>query len=199
MSFPGRERGSDPGSGVVMSAGRGAILVGVAVVVGLLVLAVVDDNGPGTGAGTVSETTVPTVAPTNPNGTPATTTATAAGSDTTATTKPKKSTSSTVNTMGARPNDQVVVQVLNGSGLQGAAGTRTNDLKAKGYQTVPAGNAPAQRTGTGVQCKQGYEKEAQVLATTLQDLGVNATVEALVEPLPVGFDATANCYVILGR
>jgi LytR cell envelope-related transcriptional attenuator len=189
MSFPDRGRGDEPGGG--------AILVAVAVVVGLLVLAVVDDGGPGSSAPSSPATTVAPVPQTNADGTPVATTAPPA--DTTATTKAKKSTTTTVNTRGARPNDQVVVQVLNGSGLQGAAGTRTNDLKAKGYQTVPAGNAPAQRDGTGVQCKEGYAKEAQVLANTLQELGVNATVEALTQPLPAGFDATANCYVILGR
>jgi len=196
MNFPGRGRGNEPGGGVVMSAGRGAILVGVAVVVGLLVLAVVDNGDPGSSAPSSPATTIAPVSPTNPDGTPATT---AASGETTPTTKAKKSTTSTVNTRGARPNDQVVVQVLNGSGLQGAAGTRTNDLKAKGYQTVPAGNAPAQRDGTGVQCKEGYAKEAQVLVNTLQELGVTAAVEALTQPLPAGFDATANCYVILGR
>ena len=80
-----------------------------------------------------------------------------------------------------------------------AATTTTNDLKAKGYQTAPAGNAPAQRSGTAVQCKAGYEKEADVLVTELGSLGVNAAVEAIADPLPAGFDPTANCYVILGK
>ena len=49
MTFPGtgRGRGSDSGNNhVVMSAGRGAILVAVAVVTGLLVLATVRDSKP---------------------------------------------------------------------------------------------------------------------------------------------------------
>jgi hypothetical protein len=204
MSFPGpgrgRGRGSDPSNnGVVMSAGRGAVLVGVAVLVGLLVLAVVDDNGPGGSSTPVvtespSPTTVPVLA-TNPDGTQATTAAT------TATTKPKKSTTTTAknNSKSARSNDQVVVQVLNGSGIQNAATTRTNDLKARGYQTASAGNAPAQRTGTGVQCKEGYEKEAEVLVGELQQIGVTAVVEPIPNPLPAGFEPTANCYVILGK
>jgi hypothetical protein len=199
MSFPGpgRGRGPDSGNGVEMSAGRGAVLVAVAVIVGLLVLAVVDDNGPGSSSTTPpateapSGTTVP-VLTTNLDGSPAATTGT---------TKPKKSTSTTAkpSNKDVKPNDQVVVQVLNGSGIQNAATTRTNDLKARGYQTAPAGNAPAQRTGTGVQCKAGYEKEAQQLVTELAAIGVTAVVEPIANPLPAGFDPTANCYVILGK
>ena len=199
MSFPGpdRGRGPDSGNGVVMSAGRGAVLVVVAVIVGLLVLAVVDDNGPGSGSTTPPATDAPSVTTvpvltTNLDGTPAATTAT---------TKAKKSTSTTAkpSNKDVKPNDQVVVQVLNGSGIQNAATTRTNDLKARGYQTAPAGNAPAQRTGTGVQCKAGYEKEAQQLVTELQAIGVTAVVEPISNPLPSQFDPTANCYVILGK
>ena len=209
MSFPGPGRGRGPDSGnnhVVMSAGRGAVLVGVAVIVGLLVLAVVDDSGPGSGSTTpvVTEAPVVTTVPvqtTNVDGSPAGTTATSQA--TTATTKNKKSTSTTAkpstNKNAARPNDQVVVQVLNGSGLQGAATTKTNDLKAKGYQTAPAGNAAAQRTGTGVRCKAGYEKEAEQLVIELQAIGVPAVVEPIDNPLPTQFDGTANCYVILGK
>ena len=208
MSFPGpgrgRGRGSDPSNnGVVMSAGRGAVLVGVAVIVGLIVLAVVDDNGPGGGSTPVVTeapvtTTLP-VAATNADGSPAGTTATTAAG-TTATTKPKKSTTTTVKSnKTARPNEEVVLQVLNGSGIQNAATTRTNDLKARGYKTVGAGNAPAQRTGSGVQCKAGYEKEAEVLVSELQQIGVTAVVEPLPDPLPAGFDPAANCYVILGK
>jgi predicted RecA/RadA family phage recombinase len=170
-----------------MSAGRGGLLIGAAVVVGLLIFTVIS-RGPSS-SGT-SSTTVPstvlTVPATNPDGTPVTTIAT------TETTKAKQ-TSKT-----ARSNDQVVVQVLNASGVQGAATGRTNDLKAKGYQALPANNAAQTRTGTVVQCKPGYEKEAEALATTLGELGSPATVDALPDPLPSEYDAGANCYVVLG-
>jgi hypothetical protein len=203
MSFPGtgRGRGPDPANNnhVVMSAGRGAVLVAVAVIIGLVVLKAVDDS-----KSTASTSPPVTVAPsptaavpaTNLDGTPVQTTASA----TTNTTKPKKTTSTTAKgTKNARPNDQVVVQVLNGSGIQNAATTRTNDLKARGYQTAPAGNAPAQRTGNAVQCKAGYDKEAEQLVTELAAIGVTATVEPISNPLPTQFDGTANCYVLLGK
>jgi hypothetical protein len=203
MSFPGTGRGRGPDSGndhVVMSAGRGAVLVAVAVIIGLVVLKAVDDS-----RSTASSSPPATVSPTSPtvavpltnlDGTPVQTTAPA----TTNTTKPKKTTSTTAkSTKNVRPNDQVLVQVLNGSGIQNAATTRTNDLKARGYQTAPAGNAPAQRTGNGVQCKAGYDKEAEQLVTELAAIGVTATVEAISNPLPTQFDGTANCYVLLGK
>jgi len=191
MSGPPRGRGSD-GGGSAMSASRGGVLIGVAVVVGLLIFSVISRGGPGGGSSTTTvtqPTTVVTVPTTNADGTTVTTVG-----GTTATTKAKKSSSKT-----ARTNDQVVVQVLNGSGVQGAATQRSNDLKAKGYQVLPAGNAPATRDGTGVQCVAGYEKEAEALATTLTDLGAPATVEPLPSPLPAGYDTAANCYVLLGK
>jgi hypothetical protein len=176
------------------------VLVAVAVIVGLVVLKAVDDS-----KSTASTSPPVTVAPTSPtaavpatnlDGTPVQTTAPA----TTNTTKGNKTTSTTAkSTKNARPNDQVVVQVLNGSGIQNAATTRTNDLKARGYQTAPAGNAPAQRTGSAVQCKAGYEKEADQLVTELAAIGVTATVEPLSNPLPTQFDGTANCNVLLGK
>ena len=205
MSFPGSGRGRGPDSpnnSVMMSAGRGAVLVAVAVIVGLVILKVVDDSS-STASTTPAVTEAPsspvvTVPATNLDGTPAKTTATTAG--TTNTTKGNKTTSTTAKgAKEARPNDQVVVQVLNGSGIQNAATTRTNDLKARGYQTTPAGNAPAQRNGTGVQCKAGYEKEAEKLVSELAAIGVTATVEPIANPLPTQFDGTANCYVLLGK
>ena len=203
MSLPGRPprgRSPEPSGNSAMSASRGGILIGVAVVVGLLIFATIKNGGPASSS-TPVVTQAPVVSPsvplTNADGTTTITTAPA----TTATTKAKKTTSTTVKSDGktARANDQVVVQVLNCSGVQGAATQRSNDLKAKGYQVLPAGNAPATRTGTSVECKAGYEKEAAVLVTTLNELGVPSTAEAVPNPLPAGFDAAANCYVLLGK
>jgi hypothetical protein len=196
MSLPGqpsRGRGQES-SGGAMSASRGGILNGAAVVAGILIFSVINRGGPSASTPvtvTQSPVTVLTTPATNLDGTPAATTA-----ETTATTKAKKNSGSKT---AARSNDQVVVQVLNGSGVQGAATQRSNDLKAKAYQVLPAGNAPATRDGTVVQCKAGYEKEADALVATLNELGVPSTVEAVADPLPAGFDAAANCYVLLGK
>ncbi len=195
MSLPGQPpRGRAPESGGgAMSASRGGMLIGVAVVVGILIFSVINRGGPSAGTPVVTQppVTVITTPATNLDGSPA-----APVPETTATTKAKKSSSSKT----ARANDQVVVQVLNGSGVQNAATQRSNDLKAKGYQVLPAGNAPETRTGSVVKCKAGYEKEAEVLASTLlNDLGVPTTTEAVPDPLPAGHDASANCYVLLGK
>jgi hypothetical protein len=195
MSLPGqpsRGRGPEP-SGGAMSASRGGILIGVAVVVGILIFSVINRGGPSASTPPVTQPTVTviTTPATNLDGSPAATTA-----GTTVTTKANKSSGSKT---AARSNDQVVVQVLNGSGVQGAATQRSNDLKAKAYQVLPAGNAPSTRDGTVVQCKAGYEKEGEALVATLNELGVPSTVETLANPLPAGFDASANCYVLLGK
>jgi len=128
------------------------------------------------------------------------TSGTTAAGGTTVTTKKTKTTTTTVKaTKGARPPAEVIVQVLNGSGVQGAATQRSNDLKAKGYQVLPAGNAPTTRTGTSVECHSGYEKDATALSQSLQTLGISASVSPLPDPLPSEYEASANCYVILGK
>ncbi len=70
----------------------------------------------------------------------------------------------------------------------------TEKLKGLGYNTIGIANA-ATRTGTAVQCKPGYEREAQVLAT---NVGNNAKVEAYPGTTPTGAES-ANCLVILGK
>jgi len=189
MTGPPRDRSSES-HGAAMSASRGGIIVGAAVVVGLLIFSVISRGGPdeGSSTSTVTTPTVVTVPATNADGTTVVTEA-----PTTDTTKAKK------NSKTARSNDQVVVQVLNGSGVQGAATQRSNDLKAKGYQVLPPGNADTTRDGTGVQCIAGYEKEGEALVATLNELGVPAAVEPLPSPLPAGYDTAGNCYVLLGK
>jgi hypothetical protein len=183
MAFP-RGRGRGAGRNIAATATRGAVLIGLAVVIGLVLLQVVDDakgGGGGSSGGSSGGGAVTTTATTAADGSSTTTTTT------------------TVATNGARPPSEVQVQVLNGSGVAGAAAQRSNDLKAKGYQVVPAGNAPAPRTGTAVQCKSGYAKEAQALVNTLGTLSIHATIEPYPNPPPVGVNTQANCLVILGR
>ncbi|MBM3693120.1 MAG: LytR family transcriptional regulator [Actinobacteria bacterium] len=194
MTRPGGPpRGPEAGGAAAMSASRGGILIGVAVVVGILIFLVIGRGDPATVPATGGTTPGVTTPAGTTGGNGGTTATTVKGAKTTATTEAKKS------TKAARANDQVVVQVLNGSGVQGAATQRSNDLKAKGYQVLPAGNAPSTRAGTAVQCATGYEKEAEVLVATLNELGVPSTVQPLASPLPAGFDASANCYVLLGK
>lgn len=154
---------------VLLSAMRGGALIGLAVIIGILLLQVVDDSGPG-GFG-------------SPGPTPTT----------------RKRTTSTTNPSKARDPAEVAVQVLNGSQLTGAAGSMSNTLKSQGYQVpLAAGNA-AIRTGTVVQCKSGFEAEGAELVEILQDAaGVTATTDAFPNPAPAGTDVI-DCLVVLGK
>lgn len=158
---------------VFFSAARGAALIGIAVIIGIALLNVVDDgnkgpigNGGSSGKGTVASTT----------------------------TSRAKSSSTTKPQGAPRPPQQVQVLVLNGSNTNGAARNLTSTLKAKGYQTLPATDAPSKRRGTVVYFTGGFEREA---ATVAQAVGGNPPVQALPDPPPAGTDG-ANVVVIIG-
>lgn len=167
-----RERRPSPTvlRGAVSSAARGAALVGLAVLIGIVLLQVVDDGttgpiGDGSGPGTAPATTTTRPGPTS--------TTKAAGE--------------------VRPPQQVTVVVLNGSGRPGAATAQTNALKAKGYQTGTPADA-TRRQGTVIYYRSGFEREAAALATAV---GGNPKVEAMPETPPPGAE-DADCVVILG-
>ena len=95
--------------------------------------------------------------------------------------------------------DRPVIQVLNATGIMGAATQRTNDLAAKGWSVAPPENAPETRTGTGIQCVDGYASAASLLQEDLRRFGVESTIEPLPVPLRDTYDPGVGCYVILGR
>ena len=123
------------------SAARGAALVAIAVIIGVVLLQAIDDgnDGPVGDGGPASTTTTTTTVPTS-------TDSSGSSSATTATTAKA----------APLPPAQVTVRVLNGSGQAGAAGTLTNTLKAKGYKTLVATDA-SPRTGTVVYAKAGSD------------------------------------------
>lgn len=166
----GRARSTQSGGRTAsFSAARGAVLIGIAVIIGIVLLQVIDDGttGPiGDGGGASTETT----------------SSTAAGETTT----------TTVATPVKTPAE-VPVLVLNGSGQQGAATAMTNTIKAKGYPTLTPADAPA-RTGTVVYFKPGFDRECTTVATIV---GGNPQVEAIPDPAPTGSE-NASCVVILG-
>jgi len=153
----------------VSSAARGAALVGLAVLIGIVLLQVVDDG-----------TTGPIGDGSGPPGSATTTT--------------EPGPTSTTKAAGeVRPPQQVTVVVLNGSGRPGAATAQTNALKAKGYQTLTPADA-TRREGTVVYYRPGFEREAAALATAV---GGNPNVEPMPETPPPGAE-DADCVVILG-
>lgn len=113
-----RPRSRSTADHILRTAARGAALIGVAVVIGIVLLQVVDSGGGGTGGSATP--------PTNGNG------------DTTSTTAPDS----------GRPPQEVRVLVQNGSGVAMAAATKANELRGLGYAIAGTGNAAVQQGNT---------------------------------------------------
>lgn len=102
-------------------------------------------------------------------------------------------TGGTTTTVPVRPPQQVRVEVLNASGVEGAASTKAFQLGGLGYVIAGVGNADF-RTGTIVQCRVGFEREAAALA---KDVGAGTAVRRL--PPSASIDLTkVDCRVTLG-
>jgi LytR cell envelope-related transcriptional attenuator len=161
---------------VAFSAARGAALIGLAVIIGIVLLQLIDDgtsgpigDGGGVSAGGTTNTTTPT------------------SSDSTGTTVP------TTAAAPVKPPAEVAVLVLNGSGRPGAATAQSNSLKGEGYQTLTPADA-SKRVGNVVYFKPGYDRECTTVANSV---GGNAKTEAIPSPAPTGSE-NASCVVILG-
>ena len=129
-------RGGGPARSPGVTGGaRGAVVIGLAVILGIVGLQILDDSGDG-GSSSATGTTVA--------GTP--------------------TTSPTASTVALRSNNEIRVKVYNGSGVQGVAQTLTDQLRAKGYNMQAPATAPKERQGTVVQCVSGFEREGGVLA-----------------------------------
>jgi hypothetical protein len=146
------------------------LLVGIAVVVGIVLLHRV-------GGGTTRVAAKVTTTTVKPGGT--------------ATTVTTPSTTAAV-----RPPAQVKVLVANGSGVTGLAGLVATRLHSAGYDTLASVNA-TQRVATSiVYYAPGYDREAAALAQTL---GLPPTaVQALPTPAPVASLSSANILVVVG-
>ena len=136
---------STPGQG---SVARGAVLVAVAVVIGLLLLR--DDDSSTTqvavGSDTAAEVDEGTVQPETDADDPAETT--------------------TSTTAAPRDPAEVKVLVANGSGTNGAAGGTTDALEALGYVTATPSNAE-RVASTVVYYTTGFQAEAEALAAAI--------------------------------
>jgi hypothetical protein len=128
-----------PSRSLVQSAARGAGLIGLAVIVGIVLLQVVDDGGGGSSGGGGGGGGTPTVVT----------------GDTTAT------------TAAGRDPSQVRVLVLNAGQPSGAAGNLSNALRLNGYNTLTPTNDPVARQGVAVQCREGFDAEAAALAAAV--------------------------------
>ena len=154
------------------SVARGAILVVIAVVIGVLLLRDQDSSATQLSVGT---------------DTPATDVDTGDGST--------GSTSSTT-TAAVRDPSQVKVLVANGSSVNGAAGTQTDQLEAQGYVTATPTNAAERVPASIVYYTAGFEPEARQLAQTL---GLADTAVAMLPAVaPVDDLQLANLLLVIG-
>lgn len=98
-------------------------------------------------------------------------------------------------TVPVRAPSEVKVLVANGSDVNGAAGVQTNALKALGYVTGNPGNA-ARVPATVVYFTAGYEAEAAELATAIG--APDTAVQPMPTPAPVDDLALSNILVVIG-
>jgi len=166
MTGPGGA-GSSGGQGL-SSGARGAIVIGCAVLLGIIGLQILDDSGGRT-----------------------THVAVVAGGNGTVTTRPGSASTTTA----VRKNAQVRVKVYNASGVQGTAQTMTDKLKALGYNMQPPASLSAKSSGTSVQCVEGFKAEGTLLA--IYGVGSPAVVQPYAKNPPAGA-SDADCIVIIG-
>lgn len=179
MNAAAGHRGHGFASSVAFSAARGAALIAIAVVIGVVLLQVVDtgNGGPvGDGGtkvtGSKPDATTPTSAP--------------------------PTSGSTTPAPAVRPPGEVQVLVLNGSGVAGAAGRLTTALKTDGYVTGATPLAPAdtaRRQGTVVYFRPGFDAEAGAVAAKV---AAGTPTQALPDPPPPGTVSQAEVIVVLG-
>jgi LytR cell envelope-related transcriptional attenuator len=177
---------------------RGLIVLGVAVLIGFLLLANAGDDG-STNVTTSgpSDNTTAEGSEGEDGGTP-TTAANGGGSGATV----PNSTTTTAAKGGGQPTGttrapaSVSVVVLNGSGgIKGVAGAATDKIKAKGYKTLEAGNA-APVDKTVVYYTQGFQADANAVAGVL---GLAPTSVSAAPANPPAGSTGANVIVVLGK
>lgn len=150
------------------SAVKGIILVVVAVVIGIVLL---QDDGASTAQVSVGADDAP------------------------ADSSADSTTTSSTTTTAPRAPAEVKVLVANGSGVNGAAGSQTEELEALGY--VTANPTDAERvTSSVVYFTEGYQAEAQVLAEAIG--AAEGAVTPLPTPAPVSDMQLSNVLVVLG-
>ncbi len=161
-----RRRPSEP----TVNPARGAALVVIAVVIGLLLLR----NG-------LDTSEVVTASKGNSSG---------------KTSKGNTDETTTTTAAPARTPSEVTVVVLNGTSVSGAAGKYSTALGTAGYMMLKAGDASTKVPATQVFYTTGFEKEAGAVALAL---GAPATLTPAALPSPPpGAVGDANVVVVIG-
>jgi hypothetical protein len=176
---PGSSNG-DVARGASFAAAKGALLIGVAVVIGIVLLQQVD-NDTKRPVGAATATTKPKTKPT-------TTTTTSAGATTT----------TTVASAPAKSPAQLRVIVLNGGAASGLAAQMATHLKQVGYTSQPqdANNWTDHRQqGNSVLCKPAFQREAAALSLAV---GQGTTMAAYPSTPPAVIQSEVDCIVVVG-
>ena len=168
--------GGDLARSASSAALRGALLIGLAVIVGVFLLQRVDTSKAG------APTTTTTVRR-------ATTTTTARPAPTT--------TSSTLPAAPMKKPDELRVLVLNGGAPTGAAASLRNELQQVGYTNQPQANTWSGHSqhGQTLMCKPGFDREKVALSQQTPLQGVS--VVAFPTPAPP-FSSDVDCVVVVG-
>lgn len=212
MTLPNSPGNSGLGRSLGDAAGRGAVLVGIAVLIGLLLLwqgfdtssgdsenpaatDTTDDDGGDDNGGTGDDSADTDSADTGDTGLDDTSTTIGTGD-------PTAPSSSAPATLGqAHPPNEVVVFVANGSGIGGEAGRVSDRLTASNYG-AEAGNAATQAVETSaIYYREQYGEDAKLVADVLQ------APLTVVQQIPADFAVSedhqaladgANLIVIIG-
>ena len=174
--------GGPPGPGPAGNAGaRGALLLAVAVILGIVLLQQFD-SGIDTGTQVSTDTSLP-------GDDEETTTTRRIG----LTTVPQ----TTTTVARARAKGDVRVLVANGAGIRGLGASTTTHLRGLGYATLSPVDATTSVEKTAVQFAEGYEAEARELAATLS-LPAAVVARQSSPPVAAADLGDAKVIVILG-
>jgi hypothetical protein len=175
MSRQQNDGGGDVARGAGYAAFLGAALIGIAVIVGIVLLQVGDRNDNGPASASQPNPTTTTMPPVT-------------------TTTQKTQTS---NTTALRAPSAVSLIVLNGGAASGKAGDKSQALKVKGYtnQGVPTDWSGHSQTGDSVYCRKGLDREGTALAVAV---GSNTALHiGFPSPAPTA-SAGHDCFVVVG-
>ena len=159
---------------------------------------------PGTETTTTTTTSAATAATTTslPETSETTTSTTTTSAATTTTTSAVPSTTSPV--VADLSPSQLQVQVLNGSGVAGAAGRLSASLRDAGYAVLPAGNAPQRFASSAVYyVVSEHRDEAELVAEVVaESVAAVSEEDVAVASLPASGQipaGSANVVVLIGR
>jgi len=155
------------------AAVKGGVLIGVAILLGVVLLQITDDGS--TGAVDKADGRVQVA---------------------TTTTGPDEELPDTTFLDPVKAPDEIRVLVLNGGAPAGAAGAMSDVLSGRGYTNQEQANdwESVTRTGNMVTCRDGLEREGATLAIAVGD---NTPTEQFPDPAPP-FSDEADCVVIAG-